>query len=161
MNEAAYLYQDLTSAAAARAAQAAAARVAAADYSPAAATAPDHSLSVSSSENGIHNNRREKSERTRASTSRTSTVRTSTSTSTSSSSSAAQATVNLGVSTLIGINTTCPEYEQLQEHLDTHVLPLLLILLHDQDSSVAASCLRRFFYCHLFSRRLVFFSFKS
>jgi len=41
-----------------------------------------------------------------------------------------------------GLGEQCPEYEQLQERLDTSVFPLLLILLHDEDTSVAASCLR-------------------
>jgi len=37
---------------------------------------------------------------------------------------------------------TCPEYDLLQEKLDTSVFPLMLILLHDEDSSVATSTLR-------------------
>lgn len=41
-----------------------------------------------------------------------------------------------------GLGDKCPEYEQLQERLDTSVFPLLLILLHDEDTSVATSCLR-------------------
>lgn len=41
-----------------------------------------------------------------------------------------------------GLGSKCPEYEQLQERLDTTVFPLLLILLHDEDTSVATSCLR-------------------
>jgi hypothetical protein len=40
------------------------------------------------------------------------------------------------------LSTTCPEYDLLQERLDTSVFPLLLILLHDDDASVAAACLR-------------------
>ena len=45
-------------------------------------------------------------------------------------------------STSRSLSATCPEYELLQERLDTSVFPLLLILLHDDDASVAAACLR-------------------